>query len=286
MPRWMTGIISISSMHRGNAEVKVNKETIMKTPKNGFKSSLAAGRCQVGLRSQSCSPMIAEIIGTAGFDFIYFDLEHTPADAMAIYMQLQALAATPAQAVMKLPIKDSILVQRLVDMGAANYVAPMVQNAGDARTAVRLCKFPPAGVRGAAGPVRANRFGDYEDYFERANDEICMIMQIETREALANIPEILQVDGVDAILFGPADLAADFGHLGNSRHQEVREAIRAAIHTIRQAGKVVGMSAGEADAAHWFSLGCAFVTVGNDIAILSQSVRTLAAKFANVSANP
>src|SRR5262249_15165196 len=148
------------------------EENEMQTPKNEFKSSLSSGKRQIGLRSQSCHPMIAEIIGTAGFDFIYFDLEHGPADVMPIYLQLQVLAATPAQAVMKLPIKDSILVQRLVDMGATNYVVPMVQNAEDAEAAIKLCKFPPRGVRGASGAVRANRFGDYEDYFNRANDEI------------------------------------------------------------------------------------------------------------------
>jgi 4-hydroxy-2-oxoheptanedioate aldolase len=198
---------------------------------------------------------------------------------MVIYQQLQALAGTPTQATMKLPIKDPVLMQRLVDMGALNYVVPMVQSVEDAREAIRICKFPPAGVRGASGSVRANRFGDYEDYFQRANDEICMIMQIETREALGRIGDIASVEGVDAILFGPADIAADFGHLGSSTHPEVRAAISEAIAKLHSMKKITGMSAGEADAEHWLSLGCRFVTVGNDMAMLARHARTLAAKF-------
>lgn len=251
----------------------------MKTPQNGFKAAIKTGMPQVGLRSQSCSPLVAEIIGTAGYDFIYFDLEHAPTDTMLIYQQLQALAGTQAHAVMKLPINDPVLMQRLVDMGALNYVVPMVQSAKDAREAIKICKFPPTGVRGASGSVRANRFGDYEDYFQRANDEICMIMQIETRDALGQIAEIAAVEGVDAILFGPADIAADFGHLGNSIHPEVRAAITEGIKKIHAAKMIAGMSAGEGDAEHWLSLGCRFVTVGNDMALLSKHARVLAAKF-------
>jgi len=251
----------------------------VKTPQNPFKAAIRAGVPQIGLRSQACSPLVAEIVGTAGYDFIYFDLEHSPTDTMVIYQQLQALAGTPAQAVMKLPIKDPVLMQRLVDMGALNYVVPMVQSVDDAREAIRVCKFPPMGVRGASGSVRANRFGDYDDYFLRANDELCTIMQIETRLSLERIGDIASVEGVDAILFGPADIAADFGHLGNSTHPEVREAISAAISKLQSMKKLVGMSAGEADAQHWLSLGCRFVTVGNDMAILAKQTRALARKF-------
>ena len=214
----------------------------MQTPQNEFRAAIKAGRPQVGLRSQACSPLVAEIIGTAGYHFIYFDLEHSPADTMQIYLQLQALAGTPAQPVMKLPINDPVLMQRLVDMGAPNYVVPMVQSAEDAKRAIKICKYPPAGVRGASGMVRANRFGDYADYFQRANDEICMIMQIETREALEKIEEIATVGGVDAILFGPADIAADFGHLGNSAHPDVTAAITNGIKRGHAAKMISGMS--------------------------------------------
>jgi 2-keto-3-deoxy-L-rhamnonate aldolase RhmA len=254
----------------------------MQTPQNGFKAAIKAGRPQVGLRSQACSPLVAEIIGTAGYHFIYFDLEHAPADTMQIYLQLQALAGTPAHAVIKLPINDPVLMQRMVDMGALNYVVPMVQSAEDAKRAIKICKYPPAGVRGAAGVVRANRFGDYTDYFERANDEICMIMQIETREALGKIEEIAAVDGVDAIFFGPGDIAADFGYLGNSAHPEVREAITNGIKKMHAVKKITGMSASDVDAEHWFSLGCRFVTVGGDMGLLAKHTRALAAKFQNV----
>lgn len=251
----------------------------MNTPSNTFLAALRAGRPQIGLRSQLCSAIAVEIVGTAGFDYVYIDAEHAANDAMEVLQQLQALAGTAAQGVVRLPSNDPALLGRLLDLGLRNAVIPMVQCADDARRAVAACRYPPKGQRGAAAAIRGNRFGDYTDYFARADDEICLIVQIETREAIDNIESIAAVDGVTGLMIGPADLAADLGHLGDARHAEVHGVIVDAIERIRRSGRAAGMSASEADAGEWLARGCAFVSVGGDVAILARQSRALAAKF-------
>jgi 4-hydroxy-2-oxoheptanedioate aldolase len=251
----------------------------VKTPANDFKAGLAAGSQQIGIRSMACSAMVAEILGNSGYDFVYIDMEHAPQDPMGMYHQLQALGCAGTPAMIKLAINDPVAVQRLLDMGAINYVVPMIQNAKQAKEAVKLAKYPPLGTRGAPGIIRASRYGLYDDYFKRADDEICMIMQIETVEALSNIESISDVDGVDGILFGPGDIAADLGHLGTSGHPDVIERVSAAMKKLRTKKVPFGMSAVETDAEHWLSLGCNFVTIANDMALLAKHARALSAKF-------
>ena len=131
-----------------------------------------------------------------------------------------------------------------------------------------------------ATTTRANRYGRVPGYLARAHDEICVIVQIETREALRNLEAIAAVDGVDGLFIGPSDLAADMGHLGDSAHPDVRCAIENAIDRIVKAGKAAGILAPvEADARRWLDLGCLFVGVGSDVGILARQSEALAAKF-------
>jgi 4-hydroxy-2-oxoheptanedioate aldolase len=128
--------------------------------------------------------------------------------------------------------------------------------------------------------IRANHFGRVKDYAHRANAEICVQVQLETRQALANLEAIAAVDGVDGLFIGPSDLAADLGHLGNSAHPEVRSVIDDTIRRIREAGKVAGILAPvEADARHWLELGATFVAVGGDVGLLARQSEALAAKY-------
>jgi 4-hydroxy-2-oxoheptanedioate aldolase len=182
--------------------------------------------------------------------------------------------------VVRPPWNDTVVFKRLLDVGAQNFVVPMVQDADDARRAVAATRYPPRGVRGVAVATRANRFGRVTDYLQRASDEICVHVQIETRAALANLEAIAAVDGVDGLFIGPSDLAADFGQLGNSAHPEVRRAIDDAIARICATGKVAGILAPiEADARHWLALGATFVAVGSDLAVLARQTEALARRF-------
>ena len=172
------------------------------------------------------------------------------------------------------------MIKRLLDIGAQNLLIPYVQNAEEARAAVAATRYPPHGVRGVSVSSRANQYGRIQDYFQRVHEELCVLVQIETRLALQNLEAIAAVDGVDALFIGPADLSADFGHLGQPRHPEMKPVIEDAIHRIRQSGKPAGILAPvEADARHWLSLGCVVVAVGSDLNLVARHSEELAARF-------
>jgi 2-keto-3-deoxy-L-rhamnonate aldolase RhmA len=171
-------------------------------------------------------------------------------------------------------------MKRFLDIGVQNFLVPYVQTVEEARAAVAATRYPPQGIRGVAVTHRANDYGRVKDYFKRANEEICVLLQIETALALKNLEAIAAVDGVDGLFIGPSDLAAALGHLGNSGHPEVRAAIEDAFARMRNAGKAAGILAFiEADARHWLSLGCTVLAVGSDAGLLARSSEALAAKF-------
>ncbi len=252
----------------------------MQLPANPLKRALRERRRQIGLWSMLASPVATEIAAGSGFDFLVLDMEHAPNELTAIRDQLQAMQAGPAVAVVRPPWNDTVAFKRLLDVGVQNFVVPMVQDADEARRAVAATRYPPRGVRGVAVATRANRFGRVTDYLQRASDEICVHVQIETRAALANLEAIAAVDGVDGLFIGPSDLAADFGQLGNSAALEERHAIDDAITRICATGKAAGILAPvEADARHWLALGATFVAVGSDLGVLARQTEALARKF-------
>jgi 4-hydroxy-2-oxoheptanedioate aldolase len=249
-------------------------------PANRLKRALANREIQIGLWSSLASPIAAEIAGGAGFDWLLIDTEHSPTDLADVHRQLQAMQGSAASAVVRPAWNDPVLFKRLLDLGVQSLLVPFVQNADEARRAVAATRYPPAGVRGVATTTRANRYGRVKDYLGRAHEEICVIVQIETRSALAGLESIAAVEGVDGLFIGPSDLAADMGHLGNSAHPDVRAAIDDAIGRIQKGGKAAGILAPiEADARHWLELGCTFVAVGSDAGILARQTEALAAKY-------
>jgi len=252
----------------------------MQLPANPLKRALRERRRQIGLWSMLASPVATEIAAGSGFDFLVLDMEHSPNELTTIRDQLQAMQGSGAVAVVRPPWNDTVAFKRLLDVGAQSFVVPMVQNADEARQAVAATRYPPYGVRGVAVATRANRFGRVTDYLQRASDEICLHVQIETRAALANLESIAAVDGVDGLFIGPSDLAADLGQLGNSAAPEVRRAIDDAITRICATGKAAGILAPvEADARHWLALGATFVAVGSDLGVLARQTEALARKF-------
>src|SRR5438552_8336923 len=180
----------------------------MNTQANLFKQAILEGRPQIGLWSSLCSNNAAEVIAGSGFDWILIDTEHAPNELPMVFSQLQALIGGSAAAVVRPAWNDMVLLKRLLDVGAQNFLIPYVQTAEEARAAVAATRYPPQGIRGVAVTHRANRFGRVKDYFKRANEEICLLVQIETRQALQNIEAIAAVEGVDVLFIGPSDLAA------------------------------------------------------------------------------
>jgi 4-hydroxy-2-oxoheptanedioate aldolase len=247
---------------------------------NRFKAELAARTRQIGLWSGLGSHIAAEIIGRAGFDWIVLDTEHAPNEVPGLLSQLQAMALGTAEPVVRCAWNDPVLIKRILDLGVRSLLVPFVQNADEARRAVAATRYPPAGIRGVAVATRATQWGRRMDYLERANGEMCVIVQIETRAGLSEIEAIAAVDGVDGIFIGPSDLAADLGYLGRAGEPEPQAAIADAVARIRAAGKAAGiLTADPAAARRYLDAGFSFVAVGADTGVLAQSAARLAAEF-------
>jgi 4-hydroxy-2-oxoheptanedioate aldolase len=252
----------------------------MDLPANHFKRGMKAGKPQIGLWSSLSSPYSVEVIAGSGYDWLLLDTEHSPNDLENVTTQLQAAAAYPVQAIVRPAWNDMVLIKRFLDVGVQTFLVPYVQTAGEAANAVAYTRYPPRGVRGVAGTTRATRFGRMPDYFKRVEEELCMLVQVETRQGLDNLDAIIATDGVDGVFIGPADLAAGLGHLGDIPHPEVQKAIEDSIKRIRKAGKAPGILApAEADAKRYLELGCLFVAVGADVGLLARESEKLRAKF-------
>jgi len=238
---------------------------------NAFKAALASGLPQVGIWTSLCSNIVAEILAGSGFDWILIDTEHAPNEVPGVLSQLQAMAAGTAEPVVRCAWNDPVMVKRILDIGARSLLVPFVQNAQEARAAVSATRYPPLGNRGVSVAPRANRYGRVPDYHRKANQDICVLVQVETRAAVGQIEAIAAIEGVDGIFIGPSDLAADLGHLADNGHPEVQALIADACARIRAAGKAAGILSGAAeDAARYFDMGFTFVAVGSDLGILAQ----------------
>ena len=249
-------------------------------PRNAFKQALARGERQVGLWSALASPIAAEIIAGAGFDWIVIDGEHGPNDIPSLLTQLQAMRGGTAEPVFRVPWNDAVIITRALDVGARSLLVPFVQNAEEARKAVAATRYPPLGVRGVAVGPRANDYGRIKGYHQNAHLDNCVLVQLESRAALLEVESIAAVEGVDGIFIGPSDLAADFGHLGNSKHPEVQVAIKDAVERIRKTGKPAGTFASDIeDVDSLFDLGFTFTAAGGDVGILARGAERIAARF-------
>jgi 4-hydroxy-2-oxoheptanedioate aldolase len=249
-------------------------------PRNRFKRAIATGTPQIGLWLSLASPAATEVAAGAGFDWLLIDMEHAPNELPEVAHHLRAAEGGTAEPVVRVPWNDPVIVKRLLDIGARSLLFPFVQSVEEARRAVAATRYPPAGIRGFAGTTRANRYGRVPDYAKRAADEICVLVQCETQRAVADIPSIAAVDGIDGIFIGPADLAADMGHLANTQHADVQAAILDAGKRIRAAGKAAGfLSLREDETRRALAGGFTFVAVGTDVALLARQTEALARSF-------
>jgi 4-hydroxy-2-oxoheptanedioate aldolase len=251
----------------------------MDLPVNRFKQSLAAGRPQIGLWCSFAAFQTVEVLRDSGFDWLLLDNEHTPNDMVTLHMQLIAASGGTATPIVRPAWNDMVLIKRCLDAGTRTLLLPYVQTAEEAQSAVAYTRFPPDGLRGVAGSTRAAGFGRIDDYLNRAQREMCVLVQVETRKSLDNLEAICAVDGIDGVFIGPNDLAADLGFRGNIPHPEVQRTIADTIKRIRAYGKAPGILVGEADAQRMLDLGALFVAVGMDVLLLRNAADKLAAKF-------
>jgi len=248
--------------------------------RNAFKHSLAAGKLQIGLWCSLCSNIAVDIVADSGFDWLLLDSEHSPNEIPALLSQLQAIARSTATPIVRPAWNDAVLIKRALDIGTQSLLVPYVQNADEAQRAVAAVRYPPTGIRGVAAAARASRYGRVADYLKKADSEICLLVQVETRTALDQIEAIARVDGVDGVFIGPSDLSASLGHIGNPGHPEVQKALEGAVRQLKAVGKPAGILTGnEEEARRYIGWGYLFVAIGSDVGLLGRGADALAKKF-------
>jgi 4-hydroxy-2-oxoheptanedioate aldolase len=252
----------------------------MELQRNRFKHDLAAGKLQIGLWCSLCSSIAAEIVSDSGFDWLLLDTEHSPNELPDLLAALQAVAAGSGTPIVRPAWNDTVLIKRVLDIGAQTVLLPYVQNAEEAKRAVAATRYPPHGIRGVTGSGRAARYGRVTDYLKKAGDEICVLVQVETRTALDQLEAIAAVPGVDGVFIGPSDLAASLGHIGNPAHPEVQAALEDAVRRLKAVGKPAGiLTVNDEEAKRYIGWGYLFVAVGVDVGLLSRNADALAKRF-------
>lgn len=256
----------------------------MKTPVNAFKQAIKDKRTQYGLWVSLLGPLNTEICAAAGFDWLLLDGEHTPNDPLNLLQQAQVIAAYPGvSAVARIPMGHGMhgqaLIKQYLDVGIQTLLVPMVETAEQAREVVRCAKYPPLGIRGMAA-TRASGWGRNANYAKEANDQVCILVQAETRKGIENLDAIAAVDGVDGVFIGPADLSATFGHVGDPWHPEMVKLHEQTFARIKKSGKAIGiLTLEEARAKQHVEMGATFIAVGTDSNLMVKGTNGLVAAF-------
>lgn len=253
----------------------------MPAPKNSFKARLKSGDCQIGLWVGLGDPSVAELCAGAGFDWLVIDAEHGPNDLRDVLAQLRAVGNSGAYPVVRTRDDNRALIKQMLDIGAQTLLVPMVESGAQAREIVRSIHYPPHGVRGVgAALARASGYNGIGDYLQTANDEICLLVQVESMAGVAALDDILAVEGVDGVFVGPADLAADMGHLGKPGAAEVQAIVRKTLSRIRKAGKAAGILTSDMKLAQGYARdGVKFLAVGSDVGVLRAGLLALRSVF-------
>ncbi len=247
---------------------------------NLLKRAIRAGKPQFGVHSRIPSNYCVEIVAGAGFDWVLIDTEHTANDLESVLVQLQVIAAYPTTPIVHVAWNDMVATKRLLDAGAQTLLVPYVSTVEEAKQAVAHVRYPPEGVRGLANVTRASRFGRVKNYVRHAHEEICLLVMLETKQALDNLEAICAVDGIDGVFVGPGDLGASLGYAGERENPELKRLVDDALRRIRRCGKAPGVMAHvEADARRWIECGALLVSVVTDTRLLVRGLDEMAAKF-------
>ena len=250
---------------------------------NKLKTKIRAGKKTAGAWAQIASPFTAEILSSAGFDWLMLDMEHGPGDILTLVSQVQAMKGTDCVPLVRTPWNDFIAIKRILDAGAQGVLVPYVNTKEQAVDAVKACKYPLEGIRGVAGSPRAPGYGQNQgDYLQRANDQIFIMTAVETPDAVANLDQILEVDGLDGVFIGPMDLASSMGHFGDPSQPEVQTAIRTIEEKTLASGKVLATTTGTwPNAKELYSRGYQMLMLMADGISLAKMAAGLVAEFKN-----
>lgn len=253
----------------------------MKIPENQFKKALLANKTQIGLWTALATPYASELLANSGFDWLLIDGEHAPNNPISVLPQLQAMAPYPSHPIVRPVNDDPALIKQYLDIGTQTLLIPMVETAEQAKKIVAATRYPPEGIRGVgAGLARASRWNQVDNYLTDCQKELCVLVQIETEKGLSNLAEISKVDGVDGIFFGPADLSASMGHLGDPNQIDVKNAIIEGLSAVQRLGKASGILATDNQIAQeYIGRGALFVAVGVDTTLLINAAKKLYSTF-------
>jgi 2-keto-3-deoxy-L-rhamnonate aldolase RhmA len=242
---------------------------------NRLKQHLAAGGTAVGCWQFTTSPDVAEILGLCGFDALLIDHEHGPGGLESLVAILRATAASETTRLVRVPSNDTVALKRVLDCGVEGVMVPMLESAEQARAAVSACRYPPGGIRGAAYTVtRASDYGTARDYRDRIEERLLVIGQVESLAAIAAVPEMSRVEGLDMLLIGPLDMSGSAGALGEMDDPAVHDAIARAETAILASGAWLGGVAGSADEARsMFERGYRLVMASSDMHLLREGGR-------------
>lgn len=243
---------------------------------NAFRQLLkaAGGHPPIGTWIMSASPIVAEAVGCAGFDWGVIDMEHSPLDMAEVVQMLQAVASTRMVPIVRVPWNDPVVVKRVLDAGAANLLFPLVQNADEAARAVSATRYAPQGVRGMAAMSRASRFGTTPNYLTTANKQVSVVVQLESADALGELESICAVAGVDALFIGPADLSASMGHVGQLTHPAVVDRMSQAVRRAQECGMPIGTVGNTPEqVAQYRAVGFDYVAIASDLGLLMRSAQ-------------
>ena len=247
---------------------------------NSFKQRLLAGETVIGCWCSLANPITTEVLGVAGFDWLLLDGEHSPNDVGTFIPQLMALKDSASAPIVRPASNNPVENKRLLDAGFYNILVPMVESADEARRAVAATRYPPAGIRGVSVSQRSNRFGTVSGYLAGINDQISVLVQIESRAGMQAAAEIAAVDGIDGVFVGPSDLAAALGHLGEPNHPATQAAIAQVFDAVASAGKPTGiLTPVEADARRYLAMGATFVAVGSDLGVFRSGTQALRDRY-------
>ncbi|KAB2329558.1 hypothetical protein F7731_22200 [Cytobacillus depressus] len=241
---------------------------------NSMKRKLQEGKCVYGSWVRIPSPIVVEALGSVGFDFLHIDLEHSSIDLPMLDYMVLAGYSQDIQLIVRTASQNPADLYRIMDIGVSSFILPRIETAEQCAKLLQGIRYSPAGARGLGGPVRGNRWGviSLDQHMEEAEKETTVIVQIESKEGLANLDSILEVNGIDVIYIGPLDLSQALGYPGQVEHPIVQETIHSMVKTIRDKGIAVGIHASDTEQAkYWAEHGIQYFTVGMDVTLLQSA---------------
>ncbi len=250
----------------------------MPAPVNSFKQQLRNHETTYGCWVGMADAYAAEIVATAGFDWLLIDGEHAPNDLRSIMNQLQVIGSSNSHPIVRVPVGETYMIKQVLDAGAQSLLIPMVESGEQAQALVLATRYPPNGVRGVGSALtRSSRFNAIPDYLTTADEQICLTVQLESQAGVDALDDILNVDGIDGVFIGPSDLAADMGMLGKADTPEMQDTINTLLKRIRASGKAAGILALTNESVdHALNSGASFIGVGVDVLLFANAVRQLA----------